>query len=186
MTPLKQKMINNMKLRRFAIGMLYGCGLRVSEATHLLSEFGIDVGSTSRAIMIRQIKHEVLEFVHGKKMKVILVIDEASLFQLGVFAELHTLTQFESDPKPFLPVILAGQSNLIYNLTYRNSMPLGSRVVGKCHLQGVDKKGMEEYLNHHLSIAGVQRNISESAAITSIHQGFGGLFRKANHLAWVQ
>lgn len=149
----------------------------------ILSELGTDVGSTSRAVMIRKIKHEVLEFVHGKKMKVVLVIDEASLFQLGVFAELHTLIQFESDSKPFLPVVLAGQSNLIDNLMYRNSMPLASRVVGKCHLQGVDKKGMEEYLSHHLSIAGVNHNIFESAAITAIHQGSGGLFRKANHLA---
>jgi len=149
----------------------------------ILSELGIDVGSTSRAVMIRQIKHEVLEFVHGKKMKVVLIIDEASLFQLGVFAELHTLIQFESDSKPFLPVVLAGQTNLIDNLMYRNSMPLASRVVGKCHLQGVDKKGMEEYLSHHLSIAGVNRNIFESSSITAIHQGSGGLFRKANHLA---
>ena len=62
-------------------------------------------------------------------------------------------------------------------------MPLASRVVGKCHLQGVDRQGMEDYLMHHLSIVGVQHNIFESAAITAIHQGAGGLFRKANHLA---
>lgn len=149
----------------------------------ILSELGIDVGSSSRAVMIRRIKHEVMEFVRGKKMKVILIIDEASLFQLGVFAELHTLIQFESDSKPFLPLVLAGQTNLIDNLTYRNSMPLASRIVGKCHLQGVDRQGMEQYLMHHLSIAGVQRNIFESGAVTAIHQGAGGLFRKANHLA---
>lgn len=149
----------------------------------ILSELGMEVGSSSRAVMIRRIKHEVLEYVRGKKMNVLLVIDEASLFQLGVFAELHTLTQFDSDSKPYLPVVLAGQTNLIDNLTYRNSMPLASRVVGKCHLQGVDRKGMHDYLNHHLAIAGVQRDIFEDAAITAIHQGSGGLFRKANHLA---
>ena len=149
----------------------------------ILSELGIDVGSSSRAVMIRRIKHEILEFVRGKKMKVVLIIDEASLFQLGVFAELHTLIQFESDSKPFLPLVLAGQANLVDNLRYRNSMPLASRVVGKCHLQGVDRQGMEDYLIHHLSITGVQHNIFESAAVTAIHQGSGGLFRKANHLA---
>jgi len=149
----------------------------------ILSELGTDVGSSSRAVMIRRIKHEVLEFVHGKKMKVVLFIDEASLFQLGVFAELHTLIQFESDSKPFLPVVLAGQTNLIDNLIYRNSMPLASRVVGKCHLQGVDRNGMEEYITHHLSIAGVQRNIFFFFSMTAIHQGSGGLLRKANHLA---
>jgi len=63
-------------------------------------------------------------------MKVILIIDEASLFRLGVFTELHTLTQFEGDSKPFLPLILAGQSNLIDNLTFPNSMPLAPGYLG--------------------------------------------------------
>jgi len=62
-------------------------------------------------------------------------------------------------------------------------MPLASRIVGRCHLHGVDRQGMEEYITHHLAIAGVQRNIFEDAAITAIHQGSGGLFRKSNNLA---
>ena len=42
---------------------------------------------------------------------------------------------------------------------------------------------MEQYLKHHLAIAGVKKNLFEPPAITAIHQGSGGLFRKANHLA---
>ena len=42
---------------------------------------------------------------------------------------------------------------------------------------------MKQYLTHHLSIAGVKRDIFDDAAVTAIHQGSGGLFRKANHLA---
>jgi len=42
---------------------------------------------------------------------------------------------------------------------------------------------MKQYVEHHLAIAGVTRSLFEDAAITAIHQGAGGLFRKANHLA---
>ena len=42
---------------------------------------------------------------------------------------------------------------------------------------------MEEYLNHHLSIIGVKNSLFDDAALTAIHQGSGGLFRKANNLA---
>jgi len=42
---------------------------------------------------------------------------------------------------------------------------------------------MEQYLKHHLAIAGGKKNLFEQPAITAIHQGSGGLFRKANHLA---
>ena len=106
-----------------------------------------------------------------------------SLLRLEVFTELHTLTQFEGDSKPFLPMILAGQANLVDNLKYRYAMPLASRVVARCHLQGVNQQGMQDYLLHHLAIAGVEKNLFDPPAITAIHQGSGGLFRKANHLA---
>jgi general secretion pathway protein A len=149
----------------------------------ILGALGVDNAGASRANMTRRIRQEIMDVVLGKKMKALLVIDEASLLRLEVFAELHTLTQFEQDSKPFLPIILAGQANLTDNLTYRNSHPLASRVVARCHLKGIDRTAMEAYLCHHLKIAGVDRMIFDETAITAIQQGSGGLFRKANHLA---
>jgi general secretion pathway protein A len=149
----------------------------------ILGELGVSLCGSSRALMTQRIKQEIVELVQGKKMKAALVIDEASLLRLEVFAELHTLTQFEQDSKPFLPIVLAGQSNLVDNLRYRNCLPLASRVVAKTHLQGSDQKTMEEYLRHHLGIAGVKQMLFDETAVTAIHQGSGGLFRKANHLA---
>ena len=149
----------------------------------ILGELGVSLCGSSRALMTQRIKQEIVELVHGKKMKAALVIDEASLLRLEVFAELHTLTQFEQDSKPFLPIVLAGQSNLVDNLRYRNCLPLASRVVANTHLQGSDQKTMEEYLRHHLGIAGVKQMLFDETAVTAIHQGSGGLFRKANHLA---
>ena len=124
-----------------------------------------------------------MDIVHGRKMKAVLIVDEASLLRLDVFAEIHTLCQFQQDSRAWLPVILAGQSNLIDKLMYRGSQPLASRIVARSHLEGVDREGMEKYLLHHLAIAGIKNNIFDDAAVTAIHQGSGGLFRKANHLA---
>ena len=149
----------------------------------MLHVLGMEMGGVSRAVMLKRIRQEILEWVQGKKMKMLLVIDEASLLRLEVFAELHTLTQFEKDSKPILPIVLAGQSNLVDNLMYRSSLPLASRIVGRSHLEGVTREQMEKYLTHHLAIAGVNHNIFDETAITAIQQGSGGLFRKANHLA---
>jgi general secretion pathway protein A len=149
----------------------------------ILEDLGINLAGSSRAVLTKAIKQEILALTLGKKMKVALVIDEASLLRLEVFAELHTLTQFEQDSKPWLPLILAGQANLVDNLRYRTSLPLASRVVARSHLKGGDQEAMAEYLRHHLTIAGVTRMLFDDPAITAIHQGSGGLFRKANHLA---
>jgi len=143
----------------------------------------MDMGGVSRAVMLRRIPQEILDLVQGKKLKMLLVIDEASLLRLEVFAELHTLTQFEQDSKPILPMVTAGQSNLIDSLMYRSSLPLASRIVGRSHLEGVTRDQMEQYLAHHLAIAGVKHNLFDETAVTAIQQGSRGIFRKANHLA---
>ncbi len=179
---------------RYVAGTLHPSEYRIIHVTaskgsilelyrHILAELNLEPAGSSRAKMVHRIKQEIKDTVLGKKMKMLLIIDEASLLRLEVFAELHTLTQFDNDSKPFLPMVLAGQGNLVDNLKYRSSLPLASRVVGKCHLQGVNQKGMETYISHHMAISGVKRELFEPAAIVAIHQGSGGLFRKANHLA---
>ena len=148
----------------------------------IMAELGMKLAGMSRAVMTSLIKGQVLELINKKK-KAVLVIDEASLLRVEVFAELHTLCQFEMDCKPYLPLVLAGQSNLIDKLMYPGCMPLASRVVAKSHFTGADREQVHNYLLHHLSIAGIKNMLFDDTAITAIHQGSGGIFRKANHLA---
>lgn len=179
---------------RWAAGRLHPSKYKVLRVTatagsilevyrQLLAELDINTASSSRAVLTRQIRSQIQDLVLTKKQQPLLVIDEASLLRLDVFTELHTLTQFEGDSKPWLPIILAGQNNLADNLLYRTAIPLASRIVARSHLEAVDRQGMEGYLQHHLSIAGLKNNPFAEQAITAVHQGAGGLFRKANHLA---
>jgi general secretion pathway protein A len=179
---------------RYALGKLHPSEYRTLYITassgsimetyrQMIDVLDIHFASNSKTALVKAIKKEIVDYVHEKKMKIVLVIDEASLLRLEVFAELHTICQFEKDSKPWLPIILAGQNNLVGKLTYRDSLPLASRVVAKSHLQGVDLKGMQVYLQHHLGLCGIDHMLFEDNAITAIHQGSGGLFRKANHLA---
>lgn len=146
----------------------------------LCSELEVDTASSSRAVLTGIIRRQIFEITNARKQKVVLVIDEASLLRLQVFAELQTITQFEADSKPLLPIIVAGQNNLVDLLLYRTSIPLSSRIIARSHLQGVCQEDMELYVNHHLKIAGVSHPLFSQAAITAIHQGSGGLFRRAN------
>jgi general secretion pathway protein A len=149
----------------------------------ILAELDCATATSSRAVLTRLIRQHIQDLVHGKKQQPILVIDEASLLRLEVFAELHTITQFHGDCKPWLPIVLAGQNNLADNLLYRSAIPLASRIIARRHLQAVDRQGMEAYIAHHLRIAGLKVVPFDEQAVTAIHQGSGGLFRKANHLA---
>lgn len=148
-----------------------------------LSELGIQMAGSSKAIILRLIRNAVREIVREKKMKIVLIVDEAALMRLEVFAELHTITLFERDSKAWLPIVFAGRNILVDKLGYQASLPLASRVVARSHLEPVARQDMEKYLTHHLGLTGVNPNLLEDPAVTAIHQGSGGFFRKANHLA---
>ena len=109
----------------------------------------IEWGSISPAKLMHTIRGAITEIAKRKEIPV-LIIDEASLLRIEVFAQLHTLGQFEMDSKPLLPVILAGQNNLLDKLMYLTSRPLASRVIGRSHLEGLKQKDMTAYLKHHL------------------------------------
>ena len=142
----------------------------------------IETKSASRALLTKMIRSCLSEHAQ-KKEKSVLIIDEASLLRLEVFTELHTLLQFEGDSRPLLPLILAGQNNLIDNLTFRQSRAFASRVIARAHLEALTLDETAGYLEHHLRIAGLARSIFSEQAVTAIHQGSGGLLRRANNLA---
>lgn len=143
----------------------------------------LDIRSASRAYLIKAFKETVSDIIRTKKQKILLIIDEANLLRPEVFAELHTITQFEHDSAQSLAIVLAGQTTLLDKMTYRSSAPLRSRIISKCHISAINRDQMEEYLNHHLKIAGLRKSIFTDSAITAIYQGSAGILRKANHLA---
>jgi len=148
----------------------------------ILLSFGIEFHSYQISMMIQKIRELILE-IAGRKMIPLLIIDEAHLLKKHVFTQLHTLVQFEYDSRPVMPVILCGQELLIDHLMMNSSRPLASRILGRNHLESIKKEVMDEYLDHHLKLAGCSKKIISEEAVFAIHQGSGGLLRAANYLA---
>ncbi|CAO0823806.1 hypothetical protein DFAR_3920014 [Desulfarculales bacterium] len=97
----------------------------------------MDTTSFSRAVLTKLIRKPVLEVAQDRKKKPVLIIDDASLLRFPVLAELHTITQFQGNSNPILPIILAGRNKLANLLIYKTSLSLASRVVARSHLTGV-------------------------------------------------
>ena len=89
--------------------------------------------------MLYEVITQIENLAVTKKQQPLLIIDEASLLRLDVFTELHTLTQYHGDSKPWLPIVLAGQKNLADNLLYRTAIPLASRIIARSHLEAVNR-----------------------------------------------
>jgi type II secretory pathway predicted ATPase ExeA len=147
--------------------------------------WGLDLNlkTGSRSAMLKIFKSTIKEIALTKKQKVVIVIDEAHLLRTEVFAELHTITQFENDSKNYFSLVLAGQPNLLDKLTYRSSAPLASRVIARTHLSQLNQEQIAVYLEHHLNVTGIKKQLFSEQAITAIYQGAGGILRKTNFLA---
>lgn len=143
---------------------------------------GFECKTNSIAVLLKTFKNLIIE-ISQTRQRPVLVIDEAHLMRLDVFTHLHILTQFEMDSRPLLSIILSGQNLLIDKLIYHTSRPLASRVIARTHLDGLNLNEMKGYLNHHLQIAGSSKQLFPDETITAIHQGSGGLLRRANLLA---
>lgn len=146
-------------------------------------ELDIVIKSGSRAGILKGFKNTIREISTTKKQKITIVVDESHLLRIEVFAELHTITQFDNDSKNLFSLVLAGQPNLIEKLTCRSSAPLASRVIARTHLSHLNQDQLAIYLEHHLQIAGVKKQLFSDQAITAIYQGSAGILRKANFLA---
>jgi len=137
-------------------------------------------GSVAKALAtIRR----VLLDIGAKKQFPVLLLDEAHLLRLDVFTQLHTICQTDYDSRSLMPLVLSGQSALIDKLLYHTSRPFASRIVGRSHMEALQKDHMASYLAHHLLIAGGKPDLFSDDAVLAVHQSSGGLLRRAGALA---
>lgn len=147
--------------------------------------WGLDLvpKSLSRSTLLKENKAVIKELATARKQKVLIVIDEAQLLRRDVLAELHTLMNFEYDGANYMALILCGQTTLMDRLLYRDAAPLASRVVSKALIAALTQPEMEEYIHHHIRVAGIKKNLFEPSALVAIQQGSAGSLRRANQLA---
>lgn len=144
--------------------------------------FDMECTTNSITFLTRNIKERIKE-IFSKRQTPVLVIDEANLMRERIFQELHNLLQYDLQSSNLMPLILAGQISLIDKLKFHTAQSLASRVIGRSHLDGLDIKGMKSYIDHHLSVSGMSIELFDEGAILAVHQGSGGIMRKANNLA---
>lgn len=152
----------------------------------LLRQICIGLGAppvTNSVTRLLAVIRDSLSDIVAKKQVPLLLLDEAHLMRLEVFAELHTLAQRDFDSCPLLPMVLSGQTSLVDKLLFHTSRPFSSRIVGRTHMEALQRDHMAAYLAHHLKIAGGKEELFSEEAITAIHQSSGGLLRRAGSLA---
>jgi general secretion pathway protein A len=143
----------------------------------------VEAKTGNRTALMQLFKTTIRDIASAKKQKILVVVDESHLLRIEVFSELHTATQFDHDSKNLFSITLAGQASLLDKLTYRTSAALASRVITRTHLSNLNQEQVTLYIEHHLAVAGMKKQLFTPPAITAIYQGSAGILRKINQLS---
>jgi putative secretion ATPase (PEP-CTERM system associated) len=125
--------------------------------------------------------HEFLKSQEALNHPVVIIFDEAQNLDVSTLEELRMLSNYETDKKKLVQIILVGQPELREKLDRPELVQLRQRIAVRCHLGPLTPEETEAYINHRLKIAGSNGAIRfEPEACRVIQQFSRGIPRLIN------
>ena len=147
----------------------------------LLGELGIPLppADADRSVLAERL-YRYLIGAHARGRRVVLVIDEAQRLGPEVLEEVRLLTNFETDKRKLLNVILVGQPELRTTLARADLRQLAQRVTARYHLGPLNLAETDEYIRHRLQLAGAPGRIFRPQAVRAVARTSRGIPRLIN------
>lgn len=133
--------------------------------------------------MLRLINEALLSF-HADGKRVVVCMDEAQAVPLQTLEALRLLTNLETEKTKLLQVVLFGQPELDKVLDDPSIRQLRQRITFSYDLQPLNREGVEEYIQHRLTVAGYDGpKVFEPKALDELARASRGVPRLINILA---
>jgi len=165
------------------VGLINNTNILPSEFLKMIcQEFELDPRTSDKAELIDILSGFLIDqFAAGQR--VVLIIDEAQNLTNDTMEEIRMLSNIETEKHHLIQIILVGQPELRFKLQQRNLKQFVQRVTVQCHLKGLEKDEVKQYINHRLEIGGGNRfDIFNKATIDRIAVYSRGIPRLINVL----
>jgi len=147
----------------------------------VLTEFGFKPFNKRKVELLDMLNMFLIEqYSSGKK--VVLIVDEAQNLTHKVLEEIRLISGIETHKEKVLRIILAGQPELRETLDTHGLKQLVQRVRLRFHLGPLDRREMQEYVEHRLKVAGAIGKLFGEDTFDTIHRYSGGVPRLINTL----
>ena len=147
----------------------------------LAGGFGIQM-AYKKCDLFRDIQECVRSLACERRMRVVVVIDEAHMLHTSVLRDLQMLTNFEMDSKDYLSVVLVGHSVLAQQLSRQPYESLRQRLVVTYRMQGLGEAAARDYVRSMLARSGADPDLFDDAALAAAHGSCGGSIRRLNSI----
>jgi len=153
--------------------------LRMALAEELCIEFARNIGQHR---LLKLITDRLLE-LNSQGKQVVLLLDEAQAMPDESLEALRLLTNMETEKRKLLQVVLFGQPELDTRLAQRKLRQLRQRIVFSYQLHPLQRRVLDDYVQHRLLVAGYQRSaLFSRGALKQLHRARRGIPRLVNLL----
>ncbi len=148
----------------------------------IAAQFGLSVGGGSKAELLCALEDELVRLHHQRKVALV-VVDEVQGLSHDALEELRMLSNFQSNGKPLLQMLLVGQPEFRQRLAEPDLEQLRQRVIASFHISRLSTDDTRGYVEHRLKLAGWDgRRIFAPDSFEAIFEATGGLPRRLNRL----
>ena len=136
-----------------------------------------------KADVMRELQERLLVISRSKRIRPVLVLDEAHMLKAAFLDELRTLTNFDADGSEELALILCGHPQLESNLALGVNEALAQRIVVRVRLCSLSSEEVEGYLAFRLEKAGRTDKLFLPDALEAVSRGSRGIPRMVDRIA---
>jgi type II secretory pathway predicted ATPase ExeA len=133
--------------------------------------------------VMAQIKERILKLSRTKKLRPVLIIDEAHMLPSAFFDELRVLLSFDEDGQDELTLILAGPPQMESTLRLAVNEAFAQRIVIRVRLRSLHVDEVKEYLQFRLEWAGRTAKLFLPDAVEALAKASRGIPRLIDRLA---
>jgi len=143
-------------------------------------EFGLEVSPDAARESILERLSAFLVRCADEGSKAVLIVDEGQNLSVEVLEQLRLLTNFETNQKKLLQILLLGQPELHRKLSLPLLRQFAQRVTARFVLEPLCRKEIRRYLQHRLRLAGGDPELFPSSLMKPLYRLSKGVPRIIN------
>jgi len=119
----------------------------------LAQELGLELSSTERTFVIRDIREALLKNI-ADGSKCMIIIDESHMMSDDTFNGIRLLNNLEEGSAKLIQILLLGQEEIMDTINKPEMEPFKQRIAALEILGKLDSEGVKKYISHRIQIAG--------------------------------
>ena len=150
---------------------------------YLAQELGLQLSSTERTFVIRDIRDALLR-IDSEGSKCLMIIDESHLMSDDTMNGIRLLNNLEEGPRKLIQILLLGQVELMDTINRPEMEPFKQRIAALEIIGQMKADRVREYISHRIRVAGGDPSLFSDTGWEAVSVAFssGGTPRTINSL----